>query len=277
MAFFIDGYTVSALVAYVALCALLRYRQKHAIEAKFRMSLGDMTLLQAYEIQKWLGEQEFPATFSASIFFALFKTYGVPSISRLLVATGQIADRNDTHDLERTSKRTADTSVLITNMVIGRPGSRRAIEAVARTRFLHAGYRESRKISDDDMLYTLSLFVLEPIRWVAQYEWRCLTRLERCAMATCWKALGEDLNIPYDRLPSSQKERGWTDALHWLRELDEWSRAYAHQNVRLHKSNTILASATMDMVVFKLPKIAKPAGQYIVSIILGPDLRNAMG
>ncbi|KAK0716192.1 hypothetical protein B0H67DRAFT_582565 [Lasiosphaeris hirsuta] len=32
-----------------------------------------MILLQAYEIQKWLGEQEIPATFSASIFFALFK------------------------------------------------------------------------------------------------------------------------------------------------------------------------------------------------------------
>ena len=205
------------------------------------------------------------------------QTYGVPSISRLLVATGQIADCNNSYGLERTSKRAADTSVLITNMVIGRPGSRRAIEAVARTRFLHAGYRKSGKISDDDMLYTLSLFVLEPIRWVAQYEWRSLTHLERCAMATCWKALGEDLGISYDCLPSSQKERGWTDALHWLRELDEWSRAYAHQNVRLHKSNTILASATIDMVTFKLPKIAKPVGQCIVSMILGLDLRNAMG
>lgn len=96
-------------------------------------------------------------------------------------------------------------------------------------------------------------------------------------MATCWKVLGEDLDIPYDRLPSSQKEKGWSDALHWLRELDEWSHAYAHQNVRLHESNTILASATIDMVIFKLPKIAKPAGQYIASMILGPDLRNAMG
>jgi hypothetical protein len=71
---FIDGYTVSALVAaYVVLCALLRHRQKHAIEAKFQTSLGDMTLLEAFEIQKWLGEQEFPAVFSASIFFSLFK------------------------------------------------------------------------------------------------------------------------------------------------------------------------------------------------------------
>ncbi|KAK0710208.1 hypothetical protein B0T26DRAFT_755306 [Lasiosphaeria miniovina] len=163
-----------------------------------------MSLIQAYEIQKWLGEQEFPATFSASIFFALFK----------------IASRG-TYNLERTSKRAADTSVLLTNMVIGRPGSTRAIEAIARTRFLHARYQREGKISDSDMLYTLSLFVLEPMRWVDQYEWRCLTDLERCAMATSWKALGEDLDISYDGLPSSQKEGRWTDALHWLRELDE--------------------------------------------------------
>lgn len=70
---FISGCIVSALVAYVLLCAFLRYRQMHTMEARFQTSRGAMTLLQAYEIQKWLGEQEFPATFSASIFFALFK------------------------------------------------------------------------------------------------------------------------------------------------------------------------------------------------------------
>lgn len=81
------------------------------------------------------------------------------------MATGQIAGYG-TPRLETTSKRAADTSVLLTNMVIGRPGSRRAIQAVARTRFLPAAYRKHGQISDDDMLYTLSLFVLKPIRWV---------------------------------------------------------------------------------------------------------------
>lgn len=38
-------------------------------------------------------------------------------------------------------------------------------------------------------------------------------------MATFWKALGDDLDIPYDRLPSSRV--GWAGALHWLRELDD--------------------------------------------------------
>ncbi|KAK0726046.1 hypothetical protein B0H67DRAFT_145982 [Lasiosphaeris hirsuta] len=70
-------YVASVLAAYVLLCALLRYGQKRAIEAKFhfptRASLANMSLMQTYEIQKWLGELEFPATFSTSILFALFK------------------------------------------------------------------------------------------------------------------------------------------------------------------------------------------------------------
>ena len=73
----------SVLAAYVLLCALLRYRQKRAIEARFHSAIvaNNLSLLQAYEIQKWLSEQEFPATFSASIFFALFKVWHMARFS----------------------------------------------------------------------------------------------------------------------------------------------------------------------------------------------------
>jgi hypothetical protein len=48
--------------------------------------------------------------------------------------------------------------------------------------YLHSRYQKAGKISNDDMLYTLSLFVLEVKRWVGLYEWRSLTPLEICAM-----------------------------------------------------------------------------------------------
>ena len=44
-------------------------------------------------------------------------------------------------------------------------------------------YRKANLISNDDMLYTLGLFALEPIRWISMYEWRSLTDMERCAMS----------------------------------------------------------------------------------------------
>ena len=41
--------------------------------------------------------------------------------------------------------------------------------------------RQKGFISNDDFLYTLGLFALEPIRWVERYEWRSLSLMEKCA------------------------------------------------------------------------------------------------
>lgn len=135
-----------------------------------------MTLQDAHSIQLSLAELEFPTVFSVSVFFALFKTYGIPSISRLLVATGQLSAS------ETASKRAADTGVVITEVVLNKPDSERTISGIALMNYLHGRYIKAGKISNDDMLYTLSLFVLEPIRWTAKYEWRTVTDFERCAM-----------------------------------------------------------------------------------------------
>lgn len=48
--------------------------------------------------------------------------------------------------------------------------------------YLHGRYQKANKISNDDMLYTLSLFILEVERWVRLYEWRKLTPMEICAL-----------------------------------------------------------------------------------------------
>lgn len=48
--------------------------------------------------------------------------------------------------------------------------------------YLHGRYQKAGKISNDDMLYTLSLFVLEVERWTREYDWRPLTQMEICAL-----------------------------------------------------------------------------------------------
>ncbi|KAG9389294.1 hypothetical protein A1F94_002187 [Pyrenophora tritici-repentis] len=55
------------------------------------------------------------------IFSVLFKTYGIPSISSLLVATGQLSSPNSA------SKRAADTGVVITEVVLNTPSSERTV------------------------------------------------------------------------------------------------------------------------------------------------------
>lgn len=227
-----------------------------------------MTLQQAFEIQLPLAELEFPRTFSISVFFAIFKTYGVPSISSLLAATGQLSTAASS------SKRAADTGILIVEAVLNRPGSERNLDAVARMNFLHDRYRKAGKIKDDDMLYTLSLFALEPIRWTRKIEWRSLTDVELCAMGVYWKSMGDQMHIPYDHLTSAPDR--WTDGLHWLEELEAWSTEYEVKNMVPASTNNQLATATIDIALTNVPRCFRQLGRHFVSAILDARLRRAM-
>ena len=140
--------------------------------------------------------------------------------------------------------------------------------------WLHDRYRKSGKIKDDDMLYTLSLFALEPMRWTRNLEWRDLSDLERCAMAVYWKNLGEVMSIPYDALPSSKS--GWMNGLEWLSELQTWSKAYEVKNMVPNATNKTLALATVDVGLTNVPKFLKPVALQFAAALLDQRLRRAM-
>ncbi|KAI0430717.1 hypothetical protein F5Y09DRAFT_222659 [Xylaria sp. FL1042] len=266
---------LTAMLGYVLFCTTLRNRPKRAIEMEFyfkdRSSLAKMTLNDAHAIQTWLAEQQFPSVFSAAMFFALFKTYSIPSISGLLATTRQFGKPGN---IKATSKRAADTSVLLTNMIMRPPGSTQAKLAVARTNYLHNIYRRTGRISNEDMLYTLSLFTLQPMRWTAIYDWRPLSDMERCAIATCFKVWGEDLEITYEALPSHSE--GWIDGLHWLEELDTWSRQYEESHVEASDTNAEVVNATRELVLCQIPRGLHGVVWGIVAILLGPRVRGAM-
>ena len=140
--------------------------------------------------------------------------------------------------------------------------------------YLHNRYRKAGKISDDDMLYTLSLFALEPLRWTNKYEWRSVTDVERCATGTYWKATGEMMDVPYTALPSCKQ--GWQDGLHWLEELESWSAVYEREHMLPADTNQQLATQTLNIGLFNLPTWLKPTGRRLVAVLLEPRLRTAM-
>jgi hypothetical protein len=154
------------------------------------------------------------------------------------------------------------------------PRSTRAQTAIARTKFLHQGYRANGKILEADMLYTLSLFAIEPIRFVKLFEWREMTEMERCAVGTYWKSLGDALDISYHALPSG--ETGFRDGIHWLEEISAWSHAYEVQHMKPHPRNKEIADKTIDVLVYNLPDFMKPLGLYFVSHLMDDRLRSAM-
>src|SRR4051812_23380755 len=111
-----------------------------------------MTLQDLHTIQHFFARLKFRNIFAMAMFFAPFKTYSIPSISKLQVTTGHLSKP------ETTSKRVKNTCTIITKVVLKKPGSERALRGITRMDYLHGRYIKAGKISNDDMLYTLSLF-----------------------------------------------------------------------------------------------------------------------
>ncbi|UYM04121.1 oxygenase MpaB family protein [Solicola gregarius] len=126
---------------------------------------------------------EFPWDLQQALSFALFRTYAVPSIGRLLYETGEFT--------ERTQRRHDDTALLLDEMSehgLESPGGRRAIRRVNR---MHGGY----DIADDDMRYVLATFVVTPVRWIESYGWRRLRPAEIEAATAYYRRLGTLMGI----------------------------------------------------------------------------------
>ncbi|CAG8062616.1 unnamed protein product [Penicillium salamii] len=264
---------ILALATYLFAVQILRFKRRQALQERYscyatRRSMGNMTDQDAWAIQKTIMQTEFPFIVLKSLQFALFRTYGIPTISTLLLKTSQFSDPSTSF------KRYADTGILIGEFMAFDPRSERAQTAIARTKYLHQGYRASGKILEADMLYTLSLFAIEPIRFVKLFEWREMTEMERCAVGTYWKSLGDALGISFDALPSGKI--GFQDGLHWLEEIGAWSHAYEVQHMKPHPRNKEIAERTIDVLLYSLPDMLKPLGMNLVSYLMDERLRSAM-
>lgn len=259
------------LVIYVVIQRFLRFQRVKSLQrqyASLERNLGSMTDKQAQQIHVMLAQLEFPLIYRKSLEFALFRTYGIPSISKLLVQTQQLSTG------QHAPKRSVDTNVLLYEIFGNPPTNPRANQALGRLNYIHSLYRKSGKILDDDMLYTLSLFAWEPIKWMKRYEWRELTPLETCAIGTFVKSMGDAMEISYDVLPSSKT--GWQDGLHWLSELGDWTENYEKRIMVPHDDNHATAECTTALLVSVLPKPLHTMARSLVISIMDERLRKAM-
>ncbi len=136
-----------------------------------------------HEIYRILVTHEFPWDMTQALSFALFRTYAVPSIGDLLARTGEF-DR-------RVQKRYDDT-VLILDAILEHGldvGDGRT--ALRRMNQMHGAY----DISNDDLRYVLSTFVVVPTRWLDEFGWRRLSAHERQATANYYRRLGTHMGI----------------------------------------------------------------------------------
>ncbi|MEN2423542.1 oxygenase MpaB family protein [Streptomyces rimosus] len=126
---------------------------------------------------------EFPWDVARALELALYRTYAVPSIGRLLAETAELTDR--------TQKRYDDTALLLDTVIEHGFDSEDGRTAIRRINQMHRSY----DITNDDMRYVLCTFVVTPKRWLDLYGWRRLSEHEKHATAVYYRTLGRHMGI----------------------------------------------------------------------------------
>lgn len=137
----------------------------------------------ALAIYRLTATYEFPWDYTRALELALYRTYAVPSIGRLLAETAELTDR--------TQKRYDDTALLLDTVVEHGFGTDEGRTAIRRINQMHRSY----DISNEDMRYVLCTFVVMPKRWIDAYGWRKLSSHETTAAAVYYRSLGRHMGI----------------------------------------------------------------------------------
>ena len=204
------------------------------------------------EIARLLYAYEFSWDIERALEFALFRTYAVPSISGLLAKTGEFETRP--------RKRYDDTELILAETIEHGLDSPRGRRSIARMNAMHGRFR----IDNADMLYVLSTFICEPIRWLDRFGRRSMTENERRAWFLYYRGLGERMGIR--EIPLE------------LAELMRWNVEYEAANFRFSDTNRRIAEATSDLLLgFYLPRWLFWTGRPAVRAFLDRPLLESMG
>lgn len=199
-----------------------------------------------------LSVYEFSWDIEKALEFALFRTYAVPSISNLLSRTGELR--------LRTQKRYDDTELLLAEVSENGLASDNGDRAISRMNEMHARYR----ISNDDMLYVLSTFAVQPVRWLERFGKRAMSLNEIEASVHYYRALGEKMGIK--DVPES------------FAAFETYQDTYENAHFCFAESNNEIGAVTRDLLLsMYLPKFLVPMARPAIYAFCDPALRQAMG
>jgi hypothetical protein len=192
---------------------------------------------------------EFPWDTTRSLELALFRTFAVPSIARLLDSTGEFA--------REAQKRYDDTDLIISTLLEDGYDSETGRRALRRMNQIHGRF----EISNEDFLYVLSTFVFEPIRWNARFGWRRMVEVERLASFHCWREIGRRMNIR--DIPESYEE------------LERFNVEYERAHVaRTHETGRVGRDGR-ELFAAWFPRPARPAVRAGIHALLDDELRRS--
>ncbi len=205
----------------------------------------------AAEIHRITAAYEFPWDYQRSLELALYRTYCVPSVSKVLSEAGNFRDA--------TQKRYDDTALLMSELVEHGVDSTRGKESLRVINRQHAKY----EITNDDMLYVLSTFIYEPIEWLDANGWRRLHPNERLAAFHFYRGVGQRMNI--------------ADIPEDMGEFRRWRDEYEARTFRYADTNNEIGTYTLDLMCSWYPEAARPLVRKAVLSLIDDDMAHAFG
>lgn len=203
------------------------------------------------EIVRNLATHEFPWDTIQALSLALFRTFAVPGIGRLLDQTGAFA--------ADAQKRYDDTALLLEApglLGFDHPDARTAIRRINQ---MH----RSHHIPNDEMRYVLSTFVVVPRRWVDSYGKRPFTSNEVSAVVRYYRTLGRHLGV--------------TDLPETFDDFAELMEAYEAEHFGFDDGARRVADATLALVTSFYPRPLRRAVDVFSRALMDEPLLRAFG
>jgi hypothetical protein len=193
---------------------------------------------------------EFPFDLTRSLELAFFRTFAVPTIAELLGSTGEF--------VQSPRKRYDDTDLLISAFAEHGHSSPFGRAAIRRMNQIHGRF----PIANEDFVYVLSTFVLEPFRWNARFGWRPAIETERLATFHFWRAVGRLMGI--------------RDIPETYEELERFNLEFERARFAYTEAGHRVATAMLGMFVDRARVVPEALGTRAICALLDEPLLTAL-
>jgi len=195
---------------------------------------------------------EEPLMVRVALEFAIFRTFGVESVSKLLHATGQFKSHF--------TKRFEDTDILLRE-VSERINfdHERSQQAFKRINYIHSKY----KITNEDMLFVLSTLVFGPEQFEPYFQLPIDNRSH---------------DISFNFLRGVGERMGIIDIPSDYEAYKKWKDDYEDKYMKYTEVNHTLAEYSIQNLADQaVPKLLHPIYRQIVYFLMDNKLRTALG
>ncbi|MFK4184319.1 oxygenase MpaB family protein [Streptomyces sparsogenes] len=194
---------------------------------------------------------DFPEDLRLGLNLAFYRTFGVPTIARVLVGTGKM-----TRSPRARAKATGELMYTLIEHGLDSSAGRDAIVALNR---LHSGL----PVGEEEFVYVLAAFCVAPVRWIDRHSWRTTTAEEKNASYGFYAGLAQRMHI--NLLPRSYSE------------LASWMDKFEEQHFAVTGEGQALMDATRGLLAARFPRLVVPLVRFGADALLDERLRAGVG